>query len=66
MQRGRAIAQAVRRRLPTRSGHVGFVVNKMAQGQISCEYFGLPCKFSFHQLLHIHNHHHHHHSGLVQ
>jgi hypothetical protein len=59
---GRAIAKAVSRRLPTtpagfqpRSGHVGFVVDKVALGQVYSEYFGFPCQFSFHRLLH--NHH---------
>jgi hypothetical protein len=59
---GRAIAQAVSRRIPTsvpgfepRSGHVGFVVDKVALGQVFSEYFGFPCKFSFHRLLHIHH-----------
>jgi hypothetical protein len=33
---------------------VGFVVNKVALGQVSSAYFGLPCQFSFHQMLHIH------------
>jgi hypothetical protein len=54
----RAIAQAVIRRLPTmaaevepRSGHVGFVVDRVALGQVFCEYFGFPCQFSFHGLL---------------
>jgi hypothetical protein len=36
-----------------RSGHVGFVVDEMALGQIFSEDFGFPCQFSFHQLLHI-------------
>jgi hypothetical protein len=40
---------------------VPFVVDKVALGQVFFEYFGLPCQFSFHQLLHIHHHHHHHH-----
>jgi hypothetical protein len=35
---------------------VGFVVDKVALGQVFSEYFGFPCQFSFHQLLH--NHHH--------
>jgi hypothetical protein len=35
---------------------VGFVVEKVALGQVFSDYFGFPCKFSFHQLLH--NHHH--------
>jgi hypothetical protein len=37
--RGRAIAQAVSCRLP---GHVGFVVDKVALGQVSSEDFGFP------------------------
>jgi hypothetical protein len=35
---------------------VGFVVNKVALGQVFSEYFGFPCQFSFHLLLHIHHH----------
>jgi hypothetical protein len=35
--------------------HVGFVVDKMALGQVFSEYFGFPCQSSFHQFLH--NHH---------
>jgi uncharacterized protein YihD (DUF1040 family) len=31
---------------------VGFVVDKMALGQVFSEYFGFPCQSSFHQLLH--------------
>jgi hypothetical protein len=38
------------------SGHVGFVVDKVAQGQLFSVYFGFPCQSSFHQFLH--NHHH--------
>jgi hypothetical protein len=33
---------------------VGFVVDKVALGQVSSEYFGFPCQSSFHQLLHSH------------
>jgi hypothetical protein len=40
---------------------VEFVVEKVALGQVFSEYFGFPCHFSFHQLLH-----NHHHLGLVQ
>jgi hypothetical protein len=38
-----------------RSSHVGFVVEKMALGQVFSEYFGFPCQFSFHRLLHTHH-----------
>jgi hypothetical protein len=41
---------------------VGFVVDKVAPGQVFSEYFGFPCQFSFHQLFHSH----HHHPGLEQ
>jgi hypothetical protein len=40
------------------SGQVGFVVDKMALGQVFSKYFGFPCQSSFHQLLHNHPHHH--------
>jgi hypothetical protein len=33
---------------------VGFVVDKVALGQVFPEYFGFACQFSFHRLLHIH------------
>jgi hypothetical protein len=60
--KGRAIAQAVSRRLPTaparveaRSVHMGFVVDTVALGQVLSEYFSFHCQFLFHRLLH--NHH---------
>jgi hypothetical protein len=34
---------------------VGFVVDKVALGQVFSEYFGFPCQFSFHRLLHTHH-----------
>jgi hypothetical protein len=34
---------------------VGFVVDKVALGQVSSEYLGFPCQFSFHRLLHTHH-----------
>jgi hypothetical protein len=37
-----------------RSGNVGFVVDKVALGQGFSKYFGFPCQFSFHQMLHTH------------
>jgi hypothetical protein len=33
---------------------VGFVVDKVALGQVFSEYFSFPCQSSFHQLLHNH------------
>jgi Tat protein secretion system quality control protein TatD with DNase activity len=35
---------------------VGFVVHKVALGQVFSEYFGFPCQSSFQQLLHSHPH----------
>jgi hypothetical protein len=35
-----------------RSSYVGFVVDKVARGQVFYEYFVFSCQFSFHQLLH--------------
>jgi hypothetical protein len=35
---------------------VGFVVDKVALGQVFSEYFGFPCQSSFNHSLH--NHHH--------
>jgi hypothetical protein len=46
---------AARVRAQVRSGHVGFVVDKVALGQVFSEYFGFPCQFSFHRLLHTHH-----------
>jgi hypothetical protein len=42
-------------RVRVREEHVGFVVDKVALGQIFSEYIGFPCQSSFHQFLH-HNH----------
>jgi hypothetical protein len=44
--------------LEPRSDHMGFVVNKVAIRQVFSEYFGFPCQFAFHRLLHNHHHHH--------
>jgi hypothetical protein len=33
---------------------VGFVVHKVAIGQVFSEYFGFTCQFSLHQLFHTH------------
>jgi hypothetical protein len=59
---GRAIAQAVSRWLPTAaarfkpgSGLVGFVLDKVALGQVFSQYFDFLCQSSFHQILHDHN-----------
>jgi hypothetical protein len=38
---------------------MGFVVDKVALGQVFFEYFGFPSQFSFHRVIHIH-------LGLVQ
>jgi hypothetical protein len=38
-----------------RSGHVGFMVDEVAFGQVFSEYFGFSYQFSFHRILHIHN-----------
>jgi hypothetical protein len=62
-RKGRAVAQAVSRWLPTaaarvrvRAGMWGFVVDKAALGQVFSEYFSFPCQSSFHQFIHHHNH----------
>jgi hypothetical protein len=36
------------------SGYVGFVVDRVALGQVFSEYFGLTWQSSFHQFLHNH------------
>jgi hypothetical protein len=45
-----------RSRFEHRSVHVGFVVDKVALGQVFSEYLGFPCQFSFYWLLHSHHH----------
>jgi hypothetical protein len=39
---------------PLRCSQVGFVMDKVALGQVFPEYFGFPCQSSFHQVLHKH------------
>jgi hypothetical protein len=57
---GRAAAQRLEAGFPPRrpgfayGQHVGFVVDKVALGQVFSEYFGFPCQ-SFHRFLHYHN-----------
>jgi hypothetical protein len=56
---GRAIDQAVSRWLPTaavRGSRPGHVVDKVAPGQVSSEYFGFPCQI--HSTNCSKNHHH--------
>jgi hypothetical protein len=51
-------------RVQARVWQVGFVVDKVASGQVSSEYFAFPCQDrSFHQLL---NHHHNHPGQLAE
>jgi hypothetical protein len=33
---------------------MGSMLDKVALGQVSSEYLGFPCQFSFHRMLHIH------------
>jgi hypothetical protein len=35
--------------------HMGFVVDKVAMGQVFSEYFGFPCQISFLRLFHTHH-----------
>jgi hypothetical protein len=42
-------------RFNPRLGHVEFLVDKVAIGQVVSEYFGFPCQFSFHRLLDTHH-----------
>jgi hypothetical protein len=60
--RGRAIAQAVSRRLPIAAARVrsqvkscGICGGQRGLVQGFSEYFGFPCQFSFHRLLHTHH-----------
>jgi hypothetical protein len=63
---GRAIAQAVSRRLPTAAARVQTRVwsceilgwTKVALGQVFSENFGFPCQSTFNLLLHNHLHSH--------
>jgi hypothetical protein len=64
IKKGRAVAQAVSRWLPTAATrvrvwaeYVGFMVVKAALGQVFC----FPRQSSFHKFLHHHNH-----PGLAQ
>jgi hypothetical protein len=53
----RRLVAGLPQRLPgfdPRPSHVGFVVAKVALGQVLSEYFGFPCQLSFHQTLHTH------------
>jgi hypothetical protein len=38
----------------TGSSHVGFLMDKVALGQVFSEYFGFSCQSSFQQFLHNH------------
>jgi hypothetical protein len=56
VREGSAMVQAVSRWLPTaaarvraRRWQVGFLMDKMALGQVFSEYFGFPCQSLFHQ-----------------
>jgi hypothetical protein len=40
--------------LDPRSGHEGCVVDKVALGQVSSQFFGFPYHFSVYQMLHAH------------
>jgi hypothetical protein len=59
----RAITQAVSRRLPTAAARVRTQVRwdlwwtEWHWGQVFSEYFGFPCQFAFHLMLHSHHHH---------
>jgi hypothetical protein len=63
---GRAIVQAVSRRLPTAAAWVqtrvwscGILLwTKVALGQVFSENFGFPCQSTFYLLLHNHLHYH--------
>jgi hypothetical protein len=54
MHKKRAVARAgIRRRgFEPESGHVRFMVDKVALGQVSSQYFRFPCQFSLHELFH--------------
>jgi hypothetical protein len=54
---GRVIAQAVSRRIPTAAARVRAQVRSYGicggqSGHVFSKYFGFPCQFSFHRLLH--------------
>jgi hypothetical protein len=64
--KGRAVAQAVSRRLPTAAVRVQIRIwscgilwwTKVALGQVLSVNFGFPCQSTFHLLLHNHLHYH--------
>jgi hypothetical protein len=56
LRRLMAVFQQGQHGFQPRSGHVWFVVDVVALGQVFSEYFGFPCQFSFHRLLHTHHH----------
>jgi hypothetical protein len=45
-----------RLRFDPNSNHLAVVGNKVVLAQVSSEYYGFPCQFSFHRLLHTHHH----------
>jgi hypothetical protein len=58
--RGYAITQTVSRRVPTSAARVlsqvintGFVVDRVAMGHVSSEYFSFSNQFLFHKLFHV-------------
>jgi hypothetical protein len=60
-KKARALTQAVSRRLTTTAARVrskvrscGICGGKLELGQVFSEYFGFPCRFSFHQMLRNH------------
>jgi hypothetical protein len=61
---GRAVAQAVSRRLSSAAARVRALVRSCevcgeqsgTEAGTFTEYFGFPCQFAFHRLLHIHHH----------
>jgi hypothetical protein len=42
-----------------------FWVGEVVLGQVSSEYFGIPCQLSYLRLLQFHRHHHHHHHAVL-
>jgi hypothetical protein len=54
--RSRLCKYARRPRHSSTHSTAGFVVDKVALGQVFSGYFSFPCQYSFHQFLHHHNH----------
>lgn len=56
MQCSSGIKEDLKDRVDPRSGHVGFVEDRVALGKVFSKYFSFHCKFSVYQILHTLHH----------